>query len=168
MEIKADDGLWKYLYTGSFKTMGDAAKKKIDLAIDYGVEDAFIVAYKDGKRIPLAKAGVESSVTENIKSSDGKKYDKTAIKFKVQIGTYKNQLPTEVLSKFMDMEGVEQTELDGGLTRYTAGGEFNSYEEAEAFKAKVVESGIGGAFVIALHKGELIPVNKAKEILSEQ
>ncbi len=167
MEIKADDGLWKYLYTGSFKTMEDAASKKIDLAVDYGVEDAFIVAYKDGKRIPLSQAGVESSAVENIRPNEDKSYDKASVKFKVQIGSYKNQLPTEVLSKFMETEGVEQTELEGGLTRYTAGGEFTSYEEAEAFKAKMVENGIGGAFIIALHKEELIPVNKAKEILSE-
>ncbi|MBL4593237.1 MAG: SPOR domain-containing protein [Flavobacteriales bacterium] len=167
MEIKADDGLWKYLYTGSFKTMEDAARMKIDLAIDYGVEEAFIVAYKNGKRIPLVKAGVESSAVENITPTENKEYDKAAIKFKVQIGSYSGQLPTEVLSKFMELDGVEQTELDGGLTRYTAGGEFSTYEEAEAFKAKVAEEGMGGAFIIALHKGELIPVNKAKEVLAE-
>ena len=67
----------------------------------------------------------------------------------------------------MIMQDVEQTELDGGLTRYTAGGEFESYEEAEAFKAKVVANGLGGAFIIATHKGDLIPVNKAKEILAD-
>ena len=167
MEIKADDGLWKYLYSGSFKTMQEAATKKIDLAIDYGVEDAFIVAYKDGKRIPLAAAGVESSANENIKKTDDKRYDKEAIKFKVQIGSYKNQLPIEVLSMFMEIDNVEQTELDGGLTRYTAGGEFGSYEEADAFKAKAIEKGIGGAFIIALHNGEIMPLNKAKEVLAE-
>ena len=167
MEIKADDGLWKYLYTGSFKTMQDAASKKIDLAVDYGVEDAFIVAYKDGKRISLTQAGVESSAKEDIEPTQNKDYNKEDVKFKVQIGAYKNQLPTEVLSKFMETDDVEQTELEGGLTRYTAGGEFNSYEEAEAFKNKIAESGLGGAFIIALHKGELIPVNEAKEILSK-
>ena len=166
MEIKADDGLWKYLYTQSFKTMEDAAGKKIDLAIDYGVEDAFIVAYKDGKRIPLTQAGVETSAVENIKPSSNKKYVKEDISFKVQIGSYKNQLPTEVLSKFMEIEGIEQTPLDGGLVRYTAG-KFTNYEEAEAFKTKVIESGIGGAFIIALNKEELIPVTTAKEVLAE-
>ena len=167
MEIKADDGLWKYLYTGSFKTMQEAAGKKIDLAVDYGVEDAFIVAYKDGKRIPLSQAGVESSAVENIKSSEEETYDKAEIKFKVQIGSYSNQLPTEVLSKFMELDGVEQTELDGGLTRYTAGGEFTTYEEAETYKKKVAEDGMGGAFIIALHKGKLMPIAKAKEVMEE-
>jgi hypothetical protein len=167
MEIKADDGLWKYLHTSSFKTVADAAVMKINLAVDYGVEDAFIVAYKDGKRISLTQAGVESAGAESIAPTKAKEYDKAAVKFKVQIGSYKNQLPTEVLSKFMEMEEVEQTELDGGLTRYTAGGEFSSYEDAEAFKAKVVDGGIGGAFIIAKHKDELIPITKAKEILAD-
>ena len=165
MEIKADDGLYKYLYAQSYKTIEEAANRKLDLAVDYGVKDAFIVAYKDGKRIPLSEAGVTSSVPENIKSND-KVYDKNFIKFKVQIGTYKNQLPTEVLSKFMEIEGVEQASIDNGLTRYTAG-EFTSYDEAEKFKEEVAAKGITGAFVIALHKEELIPVNKAKEILGE-
>jgi hypothetical protein len=167
MEIKADDGLWKYLHTSSFKTVKDAAVMKIDLAIDYGVEDAFIVAYKDGKRISLSKVGVEISGEENITPTKEMKFDKTAVKFKVQIGSYKNQLPTEVLSTFMEMEGVEQYDIDGGLTRYTAGGEFSSYEEAENFKAKLVQGGVGAAFIIATHKDELIPVTKAQEILAE-
>jgi hypothetical protein len=166
MEIKADDGLYKYLYTGSFKTMSEAAMTKIDLAVDYGVQDAFIVAYKDGKRIPLTEAGVESSAIENLPNQVDKKYDKSKIKFKVQIGTYKNQLPTEVLSKFMEIEGVEQTSIDGGLIRYTAG-EFTNYEEAEQFKNNVIEKGIGGAFIIALHGDELIPIAKAKETLTK-
>ncbi|PJA08982.1 MAG: hypothetical protein COX70_02560 [Flavobacteriales bacterium CG_4_10_14_0_2_um_filter_32_8] len=166
MEIKADDGLYKYLYTGSFKTMEEAASKKIDLAIDYGVKDAFIVAYKDGKRIPLTEAGVVSSSEENVIKKEDKKYDKAKIKLKVQIGTYKNQLPTEVLSKFMEIEGVEQTPLEGGLTRYTAG-EFTNFEEVEKFKNQLIQKGIGGAFIIALHGEELIPITKAKELLTQ-
>ncbi len=166
MEIKADDGLYKYLYTGSFKTMEEAASKKLDLAIDYGVKDAFIVAYKDGKRIPLTEAGVVSSSEENVIKKEDKKYDKAKIKLKVQIGTYKNQLPTEVLSKFMEIEGVEQTPLEGGLTRYSAG-VFTNFEAAEKFKNQLIEKGIGGAFIIALHGEELIPITKAKEILAQ-
>ncbi|MCB0381657.1 MAG: hypothetical protein KDD24_10400, partial [Flavobacteriales bacterium] len=107
MEIKGSDGLYKYLHTESFTTMEAAANKKIDLAIDFGVKDAFIVAYKDGKRISLKEAGVITSQQENITTPKDKTYNKENIKFKVQIGSYKNQLPTEVLSKFMELEGVD-------------------------------------------------------------
>ncbi len=167
MEIKANDGLWKYLHKNSYKSAREAAELTISLAIDYGVKDAFIVAYKDGKRISLLQAGVESSTVENIKPTQPNEFDKAAVKFKVQIGSYKNELPTEVLSMFMKMDEIEQVELPGGLIRYTAGGEFTSFDEADAFKLILIEKGLGGAFVIGLHNDELIPISKAKEIIAE-
>ena len=166
MEIKGDDGLWKYLYTGSFESIEEAARKKIDLAIDFGVNDAFIVAYENGKRIKLKDAGVNTTANESDIKNTTTTYDKKAIKFKVQIGSYKNQLPIEVLSKFMEIEGVDQVSIENGLTRYTAG-EFDTYQEAMKLKEEIIEKGIGGAFVIAQHKDELIPVNKAKELIAE-
>lgn len=166
MEIKADDNLWKYLYTGSFESMEGAASKKIDIAIDYGVNDAFIVAYENGKRIKLTDAGVNTTAKENDVKKENKTYDKNKIKFKVQIGSYKNQLPIEVLSKFMEIEGVDQVAIENGLTRYTAG-EFDTYDQAIKFKNEIIEKGIGGAFVISLHEDELIPINKAREIIAK-
>ncbi|TXB66748.1 SPOR domain-containing protein [Vicingus serpentipes] len=164
MEIKADDGLYKYLYSGSYKTIEEAASQKLDLAIDYGVNDAFIVAYKGGKRIPLTEAGVKTTHKENIINKASAKYDKAAISFKIQVGIYKNQLPTEVLSKFIEIGDVDQKMGENDLTRYTVGN-FKTLDEAENFKKEIIEKGIGGAFVIALHEEKLIPVNKAIEIL---
>lgn len=67
----------------------------------------------------------------------------------------------------MTIKGVEQTKIDNELTRYTTG-TFKSYDEAQAHKTKIVdEKGIKGAFVIALHGDELIPVNQARELLGE-
>src|SRR5690606_10031474 len=127
IELKADDGLFKYIAPGSYGTIGDAAKQKINLALDYGIKDAFVVAFKDGKRISLKEAGVISAAQENIDTKE-KTYDKNNIVFKVQIGSYKNQLPVEVLTKFMTIKGVEQTKIDNELTRYTTG-TFKSYDE---------------------------------------
>ena len=166
IEIKADDGLYKYLYTGSFKTIEEAANKKLDLAIDYGVKDAFIVAYKDGKRISLEAAGVTSAVKEKGIEKKEDNLNKANVKFQVQIGSYKEQLPTEVLSKFMEIKNVEQTAIANNLTRYTSGN-FASYEEAIAHRNELIRKGFGGAFVIALHNDELIPISKAKELSGE-
>ncbi|MGB0881728.1 MAG: SPOR domain-containing protein, partial [Vicingaceae bacterium] len=158
MEVRADDGLWKYMFGRSYKTIDGAAGGKIDLAIDYGVQDAFIVAYKDGKRISLKEARkIQAQGAEGASSSAIKKINKKDITFKVQVGTYKNQLPTDVLSKLMELESIGQTELEGGLTRYTAG-EFKSFAEAEEYQKRIAEAGIGGAFVIAFDKEKLIPV----------
>jgi hypothetical protein len=167
LEIKSDDGLWKYLHKKSFKTAKEAAEFKNKLATDYGVEDGFIVAYNDGKRISLSEAGFKPALIQKIQPSSSKEYDKAAVKFKVQIGSFKNKLPTDVLSLFMKLLEVEQVELASGLIRYTAGGEFNSYDQAEIFKLKVIDKGIDGAFIIALHKNELIPVAIAKKIIAE-
>lgn len=167
VEIKADDGLYKYLYTGSFKTMQEAATKKLDLAIDYAVKDAFIVAYKGGKRIPLNAAGVSTTQVEtDIREQKVVNYDKANIKFKVQIGIYKNQLPTEVLTKFMELGNVDQKNVENGLTRYSAG-DFKTLQEAENYKQELISKGLGGAFVISLHNEELIPISKAEEILAK-
>lgn len=167
IEIKADDGLYKYLYNGAYKTMQEAASKKVDLAIDYGVKDAFVVAFKDGKRIALNNAGVVTTQQEtDIVVPKVVNYKKENIKFKVQIGIYKNQLPTEVLSKFMEIGNVDQKAVENGLTRYSAG-EFKTLEEAENYKQEMINKGLGGAFVISLHNDELIPISKAKEILEK-
>lgn len=166
MEIKADDGLWKYLFGKSYESIDEAAGAKIDLAIDYGVQDAFIVAYKDGKRITLTQARKIKAEGSDGPSSSVENINKSNIKFKIQVGTYKNQLPTDVLSKLMQLESIGQTELEGGLTRYTAG-EFTSYKDAEEYKKRIAEAGLGGAFIIAFDGDELIPVSKAKEVLGE-
>lgn len=165
-EIKADDGLYKYLYTGSFKTMQEAASKKLDLALTYGIKDAFIVAYKGGKRIPLNAVVNTTQVETDIREQKATNYSKENIHFKVQIGIYKNQLPTEVLTKFMELGNVDQKNVENGLTRYSAG-DFKTLQEAEAYKQELISKGLGGAFVISLHNEELIPISKAEEILSK-
>ncbi|MBL1233247.1 MAG: SPOR domain-containing protein [Flavobacteriales bacterium] len=166
IELKADDGLYKYLAPGAYTTIEEAAKQKINLALDNGIKDAFVVAYQGGKRITLKQAGVLSAAQESIKPN-AKTYDKNKIVFKIQIGSYKNQLPVEVLTKFMSIKGVEQTQIENDLTRYTTG-TFKTYDEAQAYKTTITEEkGIKGAFVIALHGDELIPVNQARELLGE-
>lgn len=55
IEIKGDDGLFRYL-SGSFATFDDAAGHKINLLVK-GYKGAFIVAYKNGKRVSLPESG---------------------------------------------------------------------------------------------------------------
>lgn len=55
IEIKGDDGLFRYL-SGSFATFDDAAGHKINLLVK-GYKGVFIVAYKNGKRVSLPESG---------------------------------------------------------------------------------------------------------------
>ena len=60
IEIKTDDGLYKYM-TGAYTSMDEAAKRKIEMLTN-GYPGAFIAAYKDGKRITLEEAGATVEV----------------------------------------------------------------------------------------------------------
>lgn len=165
LEIKTEDGYTKYL-TGSFRDFKQAASRKIDVK-SKGYDDAFIVAYKDGDRVSLRSVGIsQAGIDESI--SKGKSEDeieKDKIRFEVQVGIYKNEVPTEVLSKFMTLDDIKQTELESGLTRYSSGN-FETYEAAEAYRNSLEDSGFKGAFIIALHDGEVISVNKAKSLIN--
>lgn len=163
IEIKGDDGLYKYLIDQSYRTMKGAALRKVDLVVDYGIKDAYVVAYKKGRRVSLRDAGVSSAPIEEILVN---KYDKEAVRFSVQVGIYKDQLPIEMLSLFMSLGDIQQIEGENGLTRYTSGS-FKTYQEAENHKKTLDGKGIEGVFIIALHKKDLIPIDKAKELLGE-
>ncbi|GAB4256889.1 MAG: hypothetical protein Kow0079_14060 [Vicingaceae bacterium] len=171
VEIQTNDGLWKYLYGVPYKTVEDAAKKKVEMILDYGIKDAFIVAYKGGKRITLKEAGVNTNLgnkqEENkIQNKNNTTSNKDKISFKVQLGVYKNQVPTEVMNKFMEIGEVEQTTLDNGLTRYTSGN-FKSLEEANKHLVDLINKGMGGAFVIAFDGDKLISIQEAEEMLQD-
>ena len=72
-----------------------------------------------------------------------------------------------MLTKFIQVGGIDQKPVDNELTRYTSG-DFESLEEAQTFKKELIEKGLGGVFVIALHNEELIPINKAQEIIGQE
>lgn len=55
---------YRYM-SGSFENFGDAAKHKIKMIVA-GYEDAFVVAYKNGKRVSLSSVGVKSIGSDPI------------------------------------------------------------------------------------------------------
>lgn len=168
LEIK-NDGLYKYM-TGSYDSF-EKAKARQDELRSNNYSDAFVVAYKGGERVSLRSAGVSSAPKDrlDIKNDNEPKEDEVdpnKIVLQIQIGAYKNQLPTEVLSKFIELEDVNQTEIKGGITRYTAGS-FTSYEEAESYLETVKSKGLTNAFIIAIYNGLLMPLEEALKHLGE-
>jgi len=86
------------------------------------------------------------------------------VKFKVQIGVYSGQIPMDVLNKMMSLGRIDQREGDSGAVRYFTG-EFNSYEEAEAFKDQLVSRGFADAFIAAEYNGNIISATEGIELL---
>lgn len=164
--VTSDDGLTKYL-TGSFTNFSDAAKHKVDMLLK-GYSGAFIVAYKNGKRVPLSAVGATVAPKENIDVDDTKEtnsIDKSQIRFKVQIGAFKNEPPTDINEKIKLLNNIEKQYTESGLTRYTAGS-FASYDQANAYKNELsAKYGFTDAFIVAFFKEQLIPVQEALELL---
>lgn len=164
--VTSDDGLTKYL-TGSFTNFNDAAKHKVNMLLK-GYSGAFIVAYKNGKRVPLSTVGATVAPKENVDVEDTKEtssIDKSQIRFKVQIGAFKNEPPADIQEKISAISNLEKQYTESGLTRYTAGS-FTNYDKANAYKNELSSKyGFADAFIVAFFKEQLIPVQEAIELL---
>ncbi len=166
-----EDGLYKYL-SGSYPTLVDAASYRADMVIE-GYNDAFIAAYKGGKRIPLSEAGaiptqdsipVVEELDENVNT--GSALDKSKIVFKVQIGIFKDESVGDAIIQSKGLLNVEKATTFGSLVRFTAG-KFNTYQEVVIYKNELIANGLAGAFIVAYFNNEIIPLTEALELLKQ-
>ena len=147
-----------------------SAKAKIEILLK-GFEGAFIVAYKGGKRIALQSLGVDMLQKETIDDSESEKemngITKNKIYFTIQIGNFKNDVPADLLNKFVSIKDIDVDKLPSGNTRYTVGN-YPDYAAALLRKNDLVNNyKLEGAFIIAFFNGRQIDMNEAKELLNK-
>jgi len=161
--IKGEDGLTRYV-SGSFTNLEAAANRKIDLLIN-GFEGAFITAYRAGKRITLTEAGAIVSGTDS-KSQEvaSPAFDVSKVKFRIQIAAYQDEVPTDMLDKFISLGKVKPVRVPGGTTRYVHG-EFNSYDDALKTRNGLLDKGFPDAFVVGDFNGKIISSAEARDML---
>ena len=165
VELKGDDGLYHYTTKG-FKTIQSSANTRADLLVD-GYGDAFITAYKDGKRIALNKTNATMQTTEKENLTEIKSFssvDKALITFKIQLGALRKTDMNTMEEKTKDIKDVEKQTTTSGLIRYTSGS-FTDYSKADKYREDLANKGFTEAFVIALFKGEVISIQEALELL---
>ena len=165
--IPAENGLIKYL-AGSFTDFNEAAKYKVDMLLK-GYNGAFIIAYKNGQRVPLETVGATRAAPENIEETNktNNAINKDLIKFKVQVGAFKNEVPPEIREKFNAIQNIEKQPTLSGLTRYSVGS-FTDFDKAATFKNEIINKfGITDAFVVAFFKDQVIPVQEALELIKQ-
>lgn len=165
LELKTDDNLFRYATKG-FRTIESAANTKADLVME-GYSDAFITAYKDGKRIPMSatKATMETTEKEDINKIESfSSVDKSLVSFKIQLGALRRAGSNDMEEKTKDLEGIEKQGTGTGMIRYTAGS-FSDYSKAEKYRQELADKGFVEAFVIAVFKGEIISIQEAQELL---
>ena len=159
--ITSEDGLTRY-YSGAFTSYEQAARRKIDL-MQKGFDGSHVIPFKGGSRALLSESG--ATPAENVvplSKTSSANYGK--VKFKVQIGVYSGQIPMAILDKMMSLGRIDQREGDAGAVRYFTG-EFNTYEEADAFKDKLISQGFADAFIAAEYNGNIISATEGIQLL---
>lgn len=167
--IKGDDGIYRY-YSGSFNNTADAANHKISMITD-GYNGAFIVAFKDGNRLKLKDAGFDvnegyKDVNTESSTPSGSVVRPELIKFRVQVGAYANDIPTEVLDLYLSIGNVKPKRDEvTGMTLYFIG-EFQDYDEAEEFAKELQREGLVDSNVVGEFNGKIITAQEALELLN--
>lgn len=166
VELKTEDGSYRYV-TAGYKTVAEAAAKKADLFL-LGYKDAFVTAYKDGKRISMAEAGTERTTDEKEDLNENKTFssvDKSLISFRIQIGSLvRPNKVTDMDERVKSLGAVEKQTTATGQVRYTIG-KYSGYDSAEKARKEMEDKGFPEAFIIATFKDEIISLQEAMELL---
>lgn len=173
VQFKGADGLTRY-FSGSFNSLEDASKHKIDIAYEEGYSDAFVVAFQDGKRISLRQVTqVRDDYEENIEafeSSINDGIDKDQIKYRLQLGEFKGDIPTDLLDLYLNLQSevgkFTTKKMPDGSIKYLAG-EFESAGDAETMKKLVQQRGVDGAMVVGDYMGRIMSLEEVIELLKE-
>ena len=167
---EGDDDLFRY-YSGSSDEKSKAAEHRIAL-LEMGYEGSFIVAFRDGKRIKLSEANfdvVDTSkdvIVESVEPT-GSVVRRELVRFRVQVGEYTGNVPTEVLDIYLAIGDVTfKRDPESGLIRSFLGW-FETYDEAEEFQAELEREGLIDTFVIGDFNGKIISAQETLELLNE-
>ena len=129
-----------------------------------GILNTSIVKYQDKKIAPNAESsnekekGLSSDSNPNIGEvqvstikniSFGRIFDNKEAFFSVQIGTFKNYVPSSRLEEF---QPVYYELIEGDLIRYISG-KFKTFNEAKKMKFKITSKGIQDAFIVKYTEG---------------
>tara|TARA_B100001250_G_scaffold363261_1_gene342508 strand:+ start:1230 stop:3218 length:1989 start_codon:yes stop_codon:yes gene_type:complete len=156
------DRLVRYM-TGSFTSYKDAVDYQAQMKAR-GFEDAFIVTYKNGKRISLNVAMKPRVTTLSINETKSNELD-IDFEFTVQIMVTEASVSASDFNKMSKLGNIEK-EQSGSLYKYYAGTYLN-LEEANIQLEKAKLAGFSDAFVFAIKNGERIILEEAKELLEE-
>ena len=143
---------WIRYVVGHF-SIRSQAEKLLEIIHGKGYADAFVVNVNQQKKF---KDEVVSVNNVNIRANPIGK-----IKYRVQIGAFKEQIPDESAELYFKIEGI--TEHREQEMTYLTVGEFKTYAEAKAYSEGIIDVGISDAFVIAINNGRKIPLQHINE-----
>ena len=142
-------------FIGRFRKFTEA-EKALTIVRSKNFKDAFIVAWLDGKSIPVSRAqSMEGKTPKFDVQKTNNLADSASLKgriYQVQIGRYNSRIPEGVLQTVKAMaagQDIFRKTDDQGLVVYTIGN-FNSLDEANRIKDNLIASGVSTAEVVAI------------------
>ena len=167
VSFKGNDGLVRYM-TGSFNNYSDALNYRSQMR-SRGFEDAFVVTFKNGERVPLSKSISKKSSQKRskpviskkeVKAQKPEKLDK--LSFYVQIGVFPEILSATDLSMMSEIDNVRK-QPSGSFYKYFSQ-EYNEYSLAASQLQMIKSIGFTDAFIIATLNGNEISIEKALKL----
>ena len=168
--VKGDDGLYRF-FSGSYIDKSEAAAHKVDLSLN-GYNDAFLVAFQNGKRITLKEAGFEvndnfkenMNMSSNISSTP---INPEMVRFRVQVGAFKEKVPESILANFKSLGSVMAiTNAGQGYTKYYMG-DFTEYKNVLKYRKKLAENGLSDCFIVGEFQKNIITSKEALNLLGQ-
>lgn len=117
-----------------------------------GYQDAFIVDVNKEKKFS------EELVIVNNSSIYKNSMEK--VSFKIQIGAFRESIPSHIAKIYLTLDGIEE-KTENGFAVLSVGN-FTAYEEAENYKNEIIAAGITDAFIVAYSENKKIDVNQAR------
>ena len=158
--LKGDDGLTRY-YTGAFQDVNQAARHKVDMLLK-GFDGAFLVAFQEGRRVSLQQAGARLTRPEDLGSTPIVGIDPENVRFRVQVGTFAGNVPTDVMSRYIEVGDVTSVTSTDAVRYFY--GTYETRAAAELAKREMQYLGFEDAFVVGDVNGRIIPADEAEQL----
>jgi hypothetical protein len=158
--VKDKDGLTRY-YAGSFTDVNEAAHRKVDMVLK-GFEGAFLVAFKNGKRVSIKEAGAQLTGPENLNSIPPGSINKDVLTFRVQVGTFVGNVPMDKLDKYENIGAVKSVAGQSAVRYFY--GEYTTRAAAELARQELQNLGFQDAFVVGEMNGRIIQAEDADRL----
>jgi len=156
------DGLIRYM-AGSFEDYKNAVNYQVQMRAR-GFEDAFIVTYKNGKRISLDIAIRAEKSPSMIETEDDVTEEPLNLEFTVQILVGEDSVSPSELKKMSKLGNINKVAEGTDLYRYFLG-PYKTLEEANIQLEKANLNGYNDAFIFVIKDGERIILEEARKLL---
>ncbi|MBK8581351.1 MAG: SPOR domain-containing protein [Flavobacteriales bacterium] len=159
--LKDKDGLTRY-YTGVHTDINEAARHKVDMLLK-GFEGAFLVAFKNSKRVSIKEAGAKLAGPEDLNAIPVGTINTSDLVFRVQLGSFAGNVPVETMGKYVDLGDVKPVTSTNSV-RYLYG-EYPTRIAAEQRRKELQALGFTDCFVVGELQGRVISAEDAEKLL---